>query len=137
MQARHEFLPQPGVQQPELFVGIENQHHPVAEAAELGGSLGDRSRRPGPAWRFSPQRPDRAVERGEEAALGRLDAAAVEADDGGAARSRVLGERGEQRGFADPRDAVHGRDQRAITLGQVEQCRPLRLPADHSGGPGA
>jgi hypothetical protein len=32
---------------------------------------------------------------------------------------------------------MHGRDQRAITLGQVEQCRPLRLPADHSGSPGA
>ena len=30
--------------------------------------------------------------------------------------------------FPDARDAVHGRDQRAITLGQVEQHRPLRLP---------
>ena len=52
-------------------------------------------------------------------------------------RSRVLGERGEQRGFPDPRDAVHGHDQRAVTLGQVEQHRPLRLPADHGGRPGA
>ena len=51
--------------------------------------------------------------------------------------ARVLGERGEQRRFPDPRDAVHGHDQRAVTLGQVEQHRPLRLPADHSGGPGA
>jgi hypothetical protein len=116
-QARHEFLPQPGVQQPELFVGIENQHHPVTQAAERRGGLGDRRHRPDPAGWFSPQRPDRAVERGEKTALGRLDAAAVQADDDGAARSRVLGERGEQRGFPDPRDAVHGHDQRAVTLG--------------------
>jgi hypothetical protein len=52
-------------------------------------------------------------------------------------RAGVLGERGEQRGFPDARDAVHGRDERAITLGQVEQHRPLRLPADHGGSPGA
>jgi hypothetical protein len=51
-------------------------------------------------------------------------------------RSRVLGERGEQRGFPDPRDAVHRHDQRAVTLGQLEQHRPLRLPADHGGRPG-
>ena len=135
-QARHEFLPQPGVQQPELFVGIENQHHPVTEAAERRGGLGDRNQRLGRAGWFSPQRPDRAVERGEETALGRLDAAAVQADDDSAAASRVLGERGEQRGFPDPRDAVYGNDQRAVLLGQVEQHRPLRLPADHSGRPG-
>ena len=135
-QARHEFLPQPGVQQPELFVGIENQDHPVAEGAERGGGLGDGRHRPGPAGWSGPQRPDRAAERGEETALGRLDAAAVQADDGGAARSRVLGERGQQRGFPDPGDAVHGHDQRAVTLGQFEEHRPLRLPADHGGGPG-
>jgi hypothetical protein len=74
-QARHEFLPQPGVQQPELLVGIENQHHPFAEAAERRGRLGHRGHRPGLARWLSPQCPDRAVERGEETALGRLDAA--------------------------------------------------------------
>jgi hypothetical protein len=31
---------------------------------------------------------------------------------------------------------VHGHDQRAVTLGQFEQYRPLRLPADHSGRAG-
>ena len=136
-QARHQFLPQPGVQQPELLVGIENQHHPVTEAAERVGGVGDRRHRPGRAGRPRPQHPDRPAERGEEAALGGLDAAAVQADDGGAARSRVLGERGQQRGFPDPRDAVHGHDQRAVALGQSEQHRPLRLPADHRGRPGA
>jgi hypothetical protein len=100
------------------------------------GGLGHRSHRPGPAGWFGPERPDRAGEGGEETALGRLDAAAVQADDGGAVRSRVLGERGEQRGFPDPRDAVHRHDQRAVTLGQLEQHRPLPLPADHGGRPG-
>jgi hypothetical protein len=73
-----------------MFVGIEGQHHPVTEATKRGGGLGDRSNRPGPAGWFSPQRPDRAVERGEETALGRLDAAAVQADDGGFSRFRQV-----------------------------------------------
>ena len=117
MQAGHEFLPQPGVKQPELFVGVENQHHPVTEPAEYGGGLGDRTRRRAHVGWFSSRGPDRAVERGEETALGRLDAAAVQADDGGAVRPRVLSEGGEQRGFPDPSDAVHGYDQRAVALG--------------------
>ena len=54
----------------------------------------------------------------------------------GTVRSRVFGERGEQRGLPDPRDAVHGHDQWAVALGQFEQRRPLRLPADHIGRPG-
>ena len=51
-------------------------------------------------------------------------------------RSRVLAERGEQRGFPDPGDAVHGHDQRPVTLDQFEQHRSLRLPADHGGRAG-
>ena len=31
---------------------------------------------------------------------------------------------------------MHGDDQRAVTVEELEQHRPLRLPADHGGRPG-
>ena len=103
-QRRKELPPEPGLGDAERLVPVD----PKYDAAAHG-----RKARHGISVVALPDRPAQLT---EEAARGRLDAPAVDPEDGCAAFARTRHERPEQRGFTDAGDAVDERDERTALL---------------------
>ena len=119
-QSRCEDPADPAVEQAQDLVGVQDQHDALAKPRQsLGRLLG--------TCRGAP---DGRSEGLQEAALGRLDRAAIDAHDRRTEIPRLAGERLEQRGLAHAGDAVHEDHELAALLEHPEQGGLLRGAAD-------
>ena len=121
--ARQQHLADPVVEQREGLVVVDGEHRPRRLRAERGRDLRERA-----GLAAEPR-----GERVEEASLRRLDRAPIQGHDGGAALTRVRGERREQRRLADAGEAVDEHDDRHVLTDELQQRGPLAVTPDELG----
>ena len=110
-QGRQERQAQPAVEQAQALGGVDHEHDRAVGGLEAG------------------------LDGGAEALRRRLDRAAVDGHDDGAARRRLGAEGAQQRGLARAGDAVDDGHERPVVVEQREQRIQLALAADQRGAP--